>query len=198
MAQTVLQTTRSHTDAVGVAVYAPPNSTAEFDELLPGDFLTIPQRGDDLGDRLFHAVSDLFSTGFRSVCLINADSPTLPAKHLAQLVERLREPEDQVVLGPTVDGGYYAIGLRHPHPALFDGIHWSSQTVFTETVRQAQKLDLPVHQLPPWYDVDDGETLDRLVEELSLGSDGQAAHTAAFVKGLLLRGSQNPEPPTDC
>jgi rSAM/selenodomain-associated transferase 1 len=195
-AQTVLQITRSYKEAVGVAVYTPLTSEAIFDALLPGEFLMIPQRGEDLGDRLFHAVTDLFSTGFRSVSLIDADSPTLPKEHLTQMVERLREPEDRVVLGPTTDGGYYAIGLRHPHRALFKGIHWSTETVFTETLRQAATLDLPVYQLPPWHDVDDAKALDHLLTELSEATgtrDGNhASHTAAFLRTLFPGRDQTP------
>src|ERR1700730_4713849 len=52
---------------IGVAVYSPVGSEQDFQELLPNDFLLIPQHGESLGDRLHNATEDLFSGGFDSV-----------------------------------------------------------------------------------------------------------------------------------
>ena len=55
--------------------------------------------------------------GHDCVLLVNGDSPTLPPRLLVQAIETLREPGDRMVLGPASDGGYYLIGLKHPHQA---------------------------------------------------------------------------------
>src|SRR5262249_54446238 len=64
--------------AIGIVAFSPPDDAAAFDCLLPPRFHLLPQRGSDLGERLLHAAEDLFTAGFAAVCLINADSPTLP------------------------------------------------------------------------------------------------------------------------
>ena len=63
---------------VGVAIYTPVGSEATLGELLPPGFKMIAQREGDFGTRLLGAAEDLFSVGFSAVCLIDADSPTLP------------------------------------------------------------------------------------------------------------------------
>ncbi len=153
-------------DIIGVAIYTPVGSEQEIQCFLPNGFLLIPQRGESLGDRLHNAFEDLFSAGFDSVCMIGSDSPTLPPSYVRQMVDYLSRSKDGVVIGPTADGGYYAIGLKAPRRCLFEGIDWSTDRVFEQTNARVAELALPQMTLPVWYDVDDGAALERLLEEL--------------------------------
>ena len=65
--------------ACGLAVYTPVGAESAYADILPADFTLLPQRGDKFGERLYFAVEDLFKCGFESVCLIDSDSPTVPA-----------------------------------------------------------------------------------------------------------------------
>jgi rSAM/selenodomain-associated transferase 1 len=170
-------------NARGVAVYAPAGAESDFDGLLPGGFYLLAQRGDDLSDRLIHAAEDLLRAGYESLCLIGSDSPTLPTEALASAVDLLSRAGDRVILGAADDGGYYLIGLKRAHRALFAGIEWSTPRVFEQTVERAAEMNLEVELLPAWYDVDDARSLSRLCEELFGSNDmagrGQAAGYAA-------------------
>ena len=73
----------------GIAVYTPVGAEAVYTDILPADFNLLPQRGDKFGERLYFAVDDLFNCGFESVCLIDSDSPTVPAENFQQAVELL-------------------------------------------------------------------------------------------------------------
>ena len=161
----------------GVGVYTPPGSEAAYSGILPKEFILVPQRGDAFGERLTAATDDLLQLGFDSVCLINSDSPTVPATAFAQAVEILSQPADGVVLGPSDDGGYYLIGLKKTHRRLFEGIDWSTERVLDQTVAAAREIELPVHLLPTWYDVDDRLTLTRLCQEL-FGSNGNTTSSS--------------------
>ena len=163
----------SRGEAQGVGVYTPVGAESAYSEILPGEFILVPQRGDKFGERLLAATADLLQLGFSAVCLIDSDSPTVPPKAFAQAIEYLSRPEDRVVLGPSDDGGYYLIGLKKPHHELFDRIDWSTEHVLEQTIAAARALDLPVHLLPVWYDVDDRATLSRLCQEL-FGANGTA------------------------
>ena len=99
--------------------------------------------------------------------LVNGDSPTLPPRLLTQAIEALRAPGDRMVLGPASDGGYYLIGLKHPHQQLFTSIAWGTETVARATRERAAEIGLATTLLPEWYDVDDIETLRWLQEELA-------------------------------
>lgn len=153
-------------DACGLVCYTPVGDEHLFDGLLPADFALIPQRGDSFGERLHAAAEDILACGFGAVCLIDSDSPTLPAAALRQAVEALGRPGDRIVLGGTSDGGYYLIGLKTPHAEPFADVHWSTSTVYVETSAAVVAAHIDLVELPLWYDVDDGATLELLRREI--------------------------------
>jgi rSAM/selenodomain-associated transferase 1 len=182
----------------GVVLYTPANAEAFLHELIPDGFKLVAQRGETLGERLINAATDLLSNGFKSVCLINSDSPTLPGEILKTAASLLAQNGDRVVLGPSEDGGYYLIGLKHPHHELFERIAWSTADVLAHTIERAADINLPVELLPIWYDVDDATTLCLLCNELSLLTDGydgqaqfrggfEAPHTRNYLAGLIAK-----------
>ena len=173
----------------GFVVYTPTGSESAFDGVLPEGFKLLAQRGLSLGERLCNATEDLLRQGYLAACLINSDSPTLPRSILIRAIESLATGGDRVVLGPAEDGGYYLIGLKHAHRNLFNEIAWSTSDVLARTTQRAAEIELPVELLPPWYDVDDADTLDRLCEELlftsSLSGAYPAPHTRAFLEAII-------------
>ncbi|SRR6266498_3515419 len=175
--------------ARGVAVYTPLGAEADYRNILPEEFFLIPQRGDHFGNRLIFAAEDLFKVGFASVCLINSDSPTVPAENFSQAIELLHLPGDRVVLGPSDDGGYYLIGLKSLHRELFEQIDWSTERVLEQTRQRAAEIDVEVELLPAGYDVDDRATLRRLCDDLLGGNprDGLAPNTRKFLAGIIER-----------
>jgi rSAM/selenodomain-associated transferase 1 len=158
--------TKEETRAAGLVCYTPVGDEVAFDGLLPEGFALIPQRGDAFGERLLAAAEDILACGFGAVCLIDSDSPTLPAVALERAVEELLRPGDRVVLGGSDDGGYYLIGLKRAHAAPFERIAWSTASVYAETVERCAEAGLELVELPVWYDVDDAATLAVLEAEL--------------------------------
>lgn len=147
---------------------------AFFKDHLPGSIglLTVAPT---LAECLLCAATLLLRAGYGAVCLINADSPTLPIGHLITAATALAAPGDWIVLGPSTDGGYYLIGMKRPHPDLFEDIAWSTDQVFAQTLTRAGTIGVPVLELPSWYDVDDAESLQTLVDELFGGKPFRAA-----------------------
>ena len=154
------------TSALGIGVYTPIGAESAYSEILSPDFVLLPQRGENFGERLYFAAVDLFNCGFESVCLIDSDSPTVPAENFAQAVKLLRCPGDRIVLGPCDDGGYYLIGIKKPHQEIFERIDWSTERVLAQTKQRGRELGLEVKLLPAGYDVDDEASLRRLCREL--------------------------------
>ena len=177
------------TAACGIAVYTPVGAESAYTDILPADFSLLPQRGDKFGERLYFAVEDLFKCGFDSVCLIDSDSPTVPAENFQQAVELLRMSEDCVVLGPSDDGGYYLIGVKKPHRHLFEQIDWSTERVLNQTMQRATEIGIEVKLLPTGYDVDDDASLRRLCNELLTDTTPAdiAPYTREFLAGFVKR-----------
>jgi uncharacterized protein len=171
--------------AQGIGIYTPPDAAAAYQNLLPGEFLLIPQRGEHFGERLLLAAEDMFNAGFGSVCLINSDSPTVPASSFVEAVDELAKDRDRIVLGPSDDGGYYLIGLKRLHRRVFEEIDWSTDRVLGQTRQRAAEVGLPVHELPCGFDVDDQSTLRRLCEELFGGAVSLEADVAVETRNFL-------------
>jgi uncharacterized protein len=176
----------------GFGVYAPIGAEHIMRQLLPAEFGLLLQTGSNLGYVLLEATQALLEAGHDCVLLVNGDSPTLPTRFLSQAIEALRKPGDRMVLGPASDGGYYLIGLKHPHQHLFADIAWGTETVFRSTYERAAEIGLATTLLPEWYDVDDIQTLRWLQDELAGRSTryhggGAATASRAFLKAIALQ-----------
>lgn len=132
----------------------------EWEELAGGVRCRL-QRAGGLGERMYGAFEDLEGEGFERTLILGSDSPTLPIDYVREAFDLL-ETERDAVLGPTEDGGYYAVGCRIPRAAMFDGVEWSEETTFEQTVEAFERVGYRVRLLPRWWDVDLPEDLDRL------------------------------------
>jgi len=112
------------------------------------------QQGENLGERMKTAFGEAFADGYQRVVLMGSDIPDFPS----ELVEKTLLDLDMrdAALGPAFDGGYYLIGFRRDafKPEVFEGITWSSDSVFRETYERMRALGLEVLRLPDWNDVD--------------------------------------------
>ncbi len=184
---TALAIAQAGPGAKGIGCYTPVGEEAAYRDIFPADFQLISQREGSFGERLLAATEDLFSVGFASVCLIDSDSPTVPAETFAEAVKMLTQPNDCVVLGPSDDGGYYLIGLKQSHRRLFAEIDWSTDRVLTQTQARAAEENIPVHLLPRAYDVDDRATLRRLCGDLLGPNESAARATREFLHEVISR-----------
>jgi rSAM/selenodomain-associated transferase 1 len=147
--------------------FSPSDAEAFFGNQIGDGFSLLPQRGNDLGERLANLSERLLGGGFAAALIIGADSPTLPDAVIHEAHEALAVGMADVVLGPADDGGYYLIGLRRPGPFLFQGIAWGTDAVLSQTLARAGMARLRTHLLPAWYDVDVEADLHRLARDLA-------------------------------
>ncbi|ACA19227.1 conserved hypothetical protein [Methylobacterium sp. 4-46] len=138
----------------------------------------MPPGVEGFGRCLLHAVDGMLARGHPAVGVLSSDCPTLPASVLVEAARLLLAPGERAVLGPCADGGYYFLGLKGRHPALFANIAWSTGTVAQATRAQARRIGLALVELPEWYDVDDADALARLRGEAGAGSPATAAALA--------------------
>jgi uncharacterized protein len=161
------------------SLFSPAGSEAELRALLPPPWTLVPRQAASVGVVLDAGIKAFLAHGHDCAVLVNGDSPTLPTILVERAIAELREPGDRVVLGPALDGGYYLIGLKRPHPRLFEDIAWSTPEVLSRTLQRAAEIDLPATLLPAWYDVDDADDFRRLQAELA----GHAPCCAPGVQG---------------
>jgi rSAM/selenodomain-associated transferase 1 len=146
----------------------------------------IPQEGETLGERMAAAIRWGLAQEYEGVLVVGSDLPTLPANVFHQAVRQLEDCD--VVLGPTLDGGYYLVGARGDYPGIFQDIAWGTRHVFDATMCQLKRMDLKTTVLIPWNDVDTFEDLQYLKEQLAaseLITPTINHHTRTAVKKIL-------------
>jgi rSAM/selenodomain-associated transferase 1 len=174
----------------GYAAFAPRGSEDFFRRMLPAGIGLIDAGWPGFGDCLLRTIEALLARGHRSAVVLKSDSPTLPTAFLLETAEMLARPGERVVLGPSADGGYYLLGIKTAHRRLFEDIAWSTAQVAAQTCERARELELDVHTLPVWYDVDDLDGLHRLhgeIRSLAVRRDARWPTYPAATAALLQR-----------
>ncbi|WP_010188623.1 TIGR04282 family arsenosugar biosynthesis glycosyltransferase [Sphingomonas sp. PAMC 26605] len=154
----------------------------------------------DFGVCLFETMRTLFALGYGAACVLNSDSPTLPTARLIEAAHHLAKPGDRAVLGPSMDGGYYLLGLKAPRSEPFETISWSTEVVAQQTRARIDDIGLDLVELDPWFDVDDEATLHTLRSQISGRCEASAEAgfsapaTVAFLATLDSRGEMSQPP----
>ena len=129
------------------------SSSGRFDP----KWAVVPLVEGSIGHRFAVAFEQLLRTPGDRAVIIKTDSPDFPLAHIKRAFQRLKHRD--VVIGPTMDGGYYLIGLRAPAPSLFANIAWGTPQVFAQTLDAIEREGLSLALVSPWYNVDDTESL---------------------------------------
>jgi len=135
--------------------YDPLASSNEIRSWIKRPFHIVPQNGVTLGDRMKDAFERTFRAGADASVIIGTDVPELDQATVDEAFERLKNHE--VVIGPSTDGGYYLLGMRSPAKNLFNGIAWSTQSVFERTVERLRESELSFSLLKTLTDIDTPE-----------------------------------------
>jgi rSAM/selenodomain-associated transferase 1 len=109
----------------------------------------VDQGGGSLGARMARALEPFASSG---ALLIGTDTPSLPLALLEKSVRALIR--NRVVIAPSLDGGYYAVGVRGAMPPIFTAIRWGSGGVLDATIQRLKRARVRYELGPAWYDVD--------------------------------------------
>ncbi|UYZ64391.1 TIGR04282 family arsenosugar biosynthesis glycosyltransferase [Hymenobacter weizhouensis] len=118
-----------------------------------------PQPAGDLGQKMQAAFTQAFADGAPAAVIIGTDCPGLTTDHLRAAFTALATHD--LVLGPAADGGYYLLGMKQLWPNLFELKAWSTASVRADTLADARRLGLRVHQLPQLHDIDTADDLRR-------------------------------------
>lgn len=113
------------------------------------------QQGNDLGERMYAAFCNAFNERYQKVVIIGSDCAELTANLISDSYQRL--DDNDLVIGPSEDGGYYLLGMNRLYGRLFEDIPWSTAEVLPQTMQIAEKMDLDVYMLPELNDVDNEE-----------------------------------------
>lgn len=115
------------------------------------------QIGEHLGIRMKNAFANAFAKGYEKVIIIGSDMYDMTSGHIEEAFKNLENNE--VVIGPAEDGGYYLLGLRQLIPEIFEDKDWGTSSVLKETLAQLNNYD--IHKLEELNDVDVFEDIEK-------------------------------------
>ena len=128
------------------------NEVTTGDAWAEEDFHKRLQHPGDLGERMLEGFRAAFEQGYEKVVIIGSDCPGIDTDYLNEAFAALNE--NDVVVGPALDGGYTLLGMRKFTPSLFQDIAWSTAEVLPTTLARATAAGQTAHQLKPLSDVD--------------------------------------------
>jgi rSAM/selenodomain-associated transferase 1 len=124
------------------------------------------QAGNDLGERMKDAFIEVSSEGYENICIIGSDCFELTTSILSDAFASLNN--NDFVIGPSEDGGYYLLGMSKPIYEVFEKKAWSSDKVYPDTINDIKRKQLSLHVLPTLSDVDTFEDCKKYEPLLSL------------------------------
>ena len=175
-------------EGVEVAIMCPDSDVNELARFAGKDVTVVAQEGEGLAAGLISAFAHFAEGHQRRIIAFNSDSPHLPSSVLEDAFTVLAEHD--LVVGPTDDGGYYLVGAKDSHPALFARDGMGTSTALERLLSRARSLELSVGFSDTFYDIDVADDLTRLAEELRLAPI-RAPRTAQWLKEWELAAAQS-------
>jgi glycosyltransferase A (GT-A) superfamily protein (DUF2064 family) len=166
-------------DGVEVAIMCPDSDINELARLAGKEVSVVAQKGEGLAAGLTSVFAHFAGDHQRRTIAFNSDSPHVPGSVLEDAFTRLAEHD--VVVGPTDDGGYYLVGAKASHSALFARGGMGTSSALERLLTSVRALELSVGFSDPFYDIDVADDLTRLAAELRLAPT-KAPRTARWLR----------------
>lgn len=117
-------------------------------------FTETEQQGKSFGERFTNAIQAVFENGFDNIITIGNDTPQLKTAHLVKAHHALQE--GKTVLGPSLDGGFYLMGIHKNNfdKETFNRLPWQRFSLFQRISSLLDQTDSILHQLPVLSDID--------------------------------------------
>lgn len=120
------------------------------------------QKGNDLGARMQNAFETAFKEGYEKVVIVGSDLFDLKPTHIENAFKSLENNE--VVLGPSLDGGYYLLGMKKMHSVVFKNKQWGTDSILESTLKNLEQKNVKL--LEALNDIDTFEDLEAQLELL--------------------------------
>ena len=130
------------------------------------------QKGADLGERMHHAFDTAFNKGYKKVLIIGSDLFDLTSSLITSAFEALETYD--ISIGPSLDGGYYLLGMKKLQPEVFKNKKWGTDSVLENTLQDLKKQKIKL--LKALNDIDTLEDLQQQPKLLYNILDYDASH----------------------
>lgn len=177
------------TGADVLVFFTPDSGEARMREILGDRARYLPQFGDHIGIRMKNAIGIALRLGYEKCILIGSDCPQIHAETLIQAFDNLDKKD--VVIHPTLDGGYYLIGMKREYDSIWEIERYGTNTVIYDTLKHMRNEHLSTSIGQLYYDVDDVEDLRRLYRDVAAGIIDNCPFTAEYLRNDLREKLEN-------
>ncbi|HYF84627.1 MAG TPA: TIGR04282 family arsenosugar biosynthesis glycosyltransferase [Clostridia bacterium] len=149
-------------DADVFVYFTPEKYRYKLSAILGSEALLRPQCDGGLGNRMHQAIKECLSEGYDKCLLIGTDIPTVSEEMLNTALKLL--DDNEIVIGPTLDGGYYLIGMTKAYNEVFDNTFYGVKSVFENTLQHIRTLGVSYSLIKEWYDIDTFKDLQFMID----------------------------------
>lgn len=162
--------------------YTPSKNLHLLKSIVPEGIDCFEQSGETLGERMMNSFDYLFNLNYEEIVLIGSDIPELSKSDIKDAFSILEKKD--VVLGPTLDGGYYLIGMKKLYKDLFlKEVKWGGKTVLERNFIILKESGLSFDLTSKRRDIDDKEDFFYLLDKISfLEKSKKYSNTISFLK----------------
>ena len=108
----------------------------KLESLFKHSITSFLQKGKDLGEKMENTFLWAFEKKYQKVILIGTDLWSLNEKIVINSFKILND--NDLVIGPSYDGGYYLIGMKKFNKNIFKNIPWSTNKVLEKTISKTK------------------------------------------------------------
>lgn len=125
------------------------------------------QKGNSFGERFTNAIKSVFDLGFEKVITVGNDTPHLQSGHIKAAAEALIK--GRTVIGPSLDGGFYLMGIHQENfnPDDFIDLPWQNSCLLRTLIENLEKNKCSFYKLPVFEDIDTSHDIQRLSNYIS-------------------------------
>lgn len=152
------------TSGIPYCVYYAGTPVETLIDTIGSDSVLYSQCDGNLGEKMKRGILDQFHKGADQIILMGSDIPDITSDILVSAFEKLNLAD--AVIGPSDDGGYYCIGFNREsfHGAVFEGVEWSTDGVYEETVDKFKTQHMLYKHISNLYDIDTLSDVNRYIE----------------------------------
>lgn len=163
--------------------YTPEDKDNILKSILGYKFKYKVQEGNDLGEKMYNAINHVLSKKYKSCILIGADIPYLKEEDLENAFKILKYKD--IVLGPTMDKGYYLVGMKKATKLIFENIEYGHGNVLDNTIASIKNLNLTYDLINKNVDIDEKEDLFYFYNEIKKENVSKNMNTSKFIINII-------------
>jgi len=163
--------------------YTPEGEKKQLIQILGLENSYCLQQGENLGERMANAISDVLGMGYNACILLGADIPQIQPEDLNEAFDVLKDRD--IVFGPTLDNGYWLVGMKKCHRAVFQDQIYGYGNVLENTMDSINAEGLKCGFIRSFVDIDEPADILRYKDEISGKGLCKNSNTAWYINKLI-------------